>query len=76
MLVKMGLVQGLMRKVGSAGSLGQDFVWLKEPVLRVRFEGIKDLLRNATSDEDGASLVVENLVGAQGLRLVRDQGKL
>ena len=58
------------------GSLSQEFVWLKEPVLQAQFEGIKDLLQNATSDEDGASLVVENLVGAQKLRLVRDQGKL
>ena len=76
LLVKLGIVRVLSRKAWSAGALNQDYMWEMEVVLLGRYRTVRRLLQEGNDELGKVRQVVVNLVGEQGLEIVRQVEEL
>ena len=71
LLVKLGIIRVLSRKAWSAGALNQDYMWETEVALLGQYRMVRRLLQEGNDKLGKVRQVVVNLVGEQGLEIVR-----
>ena len=70
-MVKLGIIRVLSRKAWSAGALNQDYMWETEVALLGWYRTVRRLLQEGNDKLGKVRQVVVNLVGEQGLEIVR-----